>query len=421
MARVTEMTTSPTPAAWAAAPATTVFPTNTSTPLGLRAEFAQFGRRWANSITRLVCLSVDLDRSGEWAFDGSPTCAHWIAAMLDIEVGTAREWLRIGRALEDLPRTNEAFTAGELSYTKLRTMTRIATPTNEADLIDIALRTAAGDLGRALATWSAQHDDEAERERRHRRARGMRWRTEPDGMVSCTLNLTPEQAATLTAAVDAQVTRSDGREPADPALDVTGDVTNSEIDASATRESNTRWSSLAQQRVDALVHLVSHCGAKPGGDRNGSNVTTEVILHVRADGCTLDDGTPIAGSVVERIASTAALRAMIHDAERNPINVSGRHRHHTDRQKRLVKERDKVCVDCGSGDLLQYDHVPNFEDSRRTLVEETELRCAPCHHRRHDWPAPTAQTVAGSDLRRRNVTGPQPHAARHQPSSRPRG
>ncbi len=349
MARVNEATTIP-----------------TTTRPSIRGEFTRYGRRWSSSITQLIALSVELDDSGEWALDGSPTCAHWIGAMLDIEIGTAREWLRIGRALAELPTTSLAFANGDLSFTKVRSLTRVATAANEAELLEIAERTPAGDLGRALAAWSARNEDEHERDRRHRHDRGLRWRTEPDGMVTASLRMTPEQAAILTAAVDEHVMRSDGREPVD--------VTDGGNDATASRESHPRWASLAQQRVDALVDIVS---------AGGSNVVTEVVLHVRADGCTLDDGTPIGGSIVERIADTSTLRAMIHDAESHPINVSGRHRHHTKRQKLVVKERDQRCVDCGSTDFLEHDHVPDFNHSKRTLVEETELRCSRCHTARH--------------------------------------
>lgn len=286
MARVNEATTIP-----------------TGTRPSVRSEFTRYGRRRSSSITQLIALSVELDDSGEWALDGSPTCAHWIAATLDIEIGTAREWLRIGRALAHLPMTTNAFTNRGLSFT---------------------------------------------------------------------MRLTPAQAAVLTAAVDEHVMRSDGREPADP-TDVL-DPTERGNDATASRESHPRWASLAQQRVDALIDIIS---------AGGTNVVTEVILHVRADGCTLDDGTPIGGSIVERIADTSTLRAMIHDAESHPINVSGRHRHHTKRQKLVVKERDQRCVDCGSTDFLEHDHVPDFEQTKRTLVEATQLRCSRCHTARH--------------------------------------
>jgi hypothetical protein len=116
----------------------------------------------------------------------------------------------------------------------------------------------------------------------------------------------------------------------------------------------------------------------------GGEVVTEVVLHVRGDGCSLDDGTPIPETVVERIAPTAFIRALIHDAESKPINASGRHRHPTARQRRVVRERDGGrCVDCGSSELLQFDHVPDFDESRRTVVDELVNRCRRCHFRRH--------------------------------------
>ena len=134
------------------------------------------------------------------------------------------------------------------------------------------------------------------------------------------------------------------------------------------------WPTLAQQHSDALEQLLV--------EGSGSSAV-EVLLHVRGDGCTLGDGTPIPGSVVERIASEEFVRALIHDADGRPINASARQRHPSTRQKRVVKERDRRCVDCDATSLLEYDHVPDFAVSGHTVVDELVLRCAPCHHRRH--------------------------------------
>ena len=130
---------------------------------------------------------------------------------------------------------------------------------------------------------------------------------------------------------------------------------------------------LHAQRADALARLFNGQG----------KVNHEIVIHLRGDGCTLDDGTPVPGTVVERIAPESFLRALIHDAEARPINASGRRRHPSTRQKRVVDERDRVCVDCGSEVLHQYDHVPEFDTSGQTVIDELELRCAPCHRRRH--------------------------------------
>ena len=131
---------------------------------------------------------------------------------------------------------------------------------------------------------------------------------------------------------------------------------------------------LAQQRADAFTTLL---------ERGGGTPDTEVIVHVRSDGCTLDDGTPVTDSIVERLAPRSFIRALIHDAQGHPIDASHRRRHPSARQKRVVKERDRVCVDCGSHDLLEYDHNPAFEISGRTVTSELEVRCASCHRERH--------------------------------------
>ena len=324
----------------------------------LRAKVVAAGARWSAGQRQLVQLLAELDDSGEWRLDGSPTCAHWVAAALDIEVSTVREWLRIGRKLVSLRVVNAAFDEGRLSYSKLRALTRIATPENEIELCQIAEHVPAGRLPHALAAWLQRHETPEETEARHHEARGLWWRVDVDGMGVGCFRLPPTDLAVVAAATDAEVMRGVSR---NASADASGD--------------DARWPSNAQQRADALLALVR------GG---GAVVTTEVVLHVRGDGCTLDDGTPIAGSVVERIAPDSFLRALIHDAESRPINASGRQRHPTVRQRRVVRERDLACVDCGATEFLQYDHEPDYEQSRRTVVDELRLRCRTCHRARHE-------------------------------------
>jgi hypothetical protein len=302
----------------------------------------------------LVGLVAELDESHEWVLDGSPTCAHWVADALDIEVCTAREWLRIGRALAELDEIDEAFAQGRLSYSKVRALTRVATVETQSELCGLAEHVPAGRLACALAAWQARRETPAETEARQHQARGLGWRPDVDGTGVGWFRFAPEDLAALTAAIDAWVRRN-------------------RPDASA-GASGTRWPSLAQQRADALIALIR------GG---GGAIATEVILHVRGDGCTLDDGTPIPDTIVERLAPQSFLRALIHDAERRPINASGRRRHPSTRQKRVVHERDRACRDCGATDLLEYDHEPDYEHSHQTIVDELWSRCWTYHYRRH--------------------------------------
>ena len=315
---------------------------------------------WSRSQRRLVVLAAEFADSTEWVIAGAPTAAHWLAEAADVETCTAREWIRVGRMLARLPVTADAFADGRLSYAKVRSLTRVATPANETELVSLAEKVPASGLNRALAAWVTKNSDPEELAGHQRRQRSLRWRTEPDGVVTFTARLEPLVAARLIALVSAIVMRkwpatAEGEE-------------NASADARPT---------LAQQRADALNILLS--------DGIGA-VETEVIVHVRGDGTSLDDGTPLPETVVERIAPMAFLRALIHDAAGRPINVTRRQRHPSVRQKRFVKERDRSCIDCGRQDLLEYDHNPPYRQTRHTVVEELELRCAPCHRRRHDEP-----------------------------------
>ena len=348
---------------------TTVTPTRRDIGDELRA----LGWQCSTAQRRLVHLAAELEESDRWLRDGSPTAAHWIADALDVEVCTAREWIRIGHALRHLPAIVAALDDRRISYSKARELTRVATPDDELELLAIAERTTAGRLRHALATWRQARESDEETERRHRRDRYLSWRTDADGMVAGTFRLPPADAAALTASIDTRVMRS---------------TTVGGHHAPAGASSGTRsdaWPSLGQQRADALSALVRDAAREGDGD----GLVTEVVLHVRGDGCTLDDGTPVPGSVVERIAPEAFISVLIHDAEGRPLNASGRQRHPTRRQRRVVRERDRGCVDCGSTDLLEFDHVPDFAATGRTLVDELRQRCAPCHHRRHATDGPS--------------------------------
>jgi hypothetical protein len=307
---------------------------------------------WTTSQRTVIGLAADFADSGEWMVSNAASAAHWIAAVADIEVCTAREWIRVGRRLRSLTLIADLFEADELSYSKVRTLTRLATPDNEQQLAAIAVDVPAGALPRAIAAWLHRNSDDRELERLQHEQRSVTWRNEPDGMVTFTARLPPLVAGLLISRLTTQVMST---RPTTTAIE--------------------QWPSLAQQHADALAALLCE-GSGP--------LTTEVIVHVRDDGASLDDGTAIPMSTVERIAPGAFIRALIHDAGNRPINASTKRRHPSTRQKRVVKERDRVCVDCGAASLLEYDHVPDFAQTGHTVVEELQLRCSPCHQRRHE-------------------------------------
>ncbi|MDH3708152.1 MAG: hypothetical protein OES57_18960, partial [Acidimicrobiia bacterium] len=129
----------------------------TAQPIGH--ELVRVGVSLAQSQHQLVVLAAQFEASDEWLLVGAPTAAHWIADQLDVCVSTAREWIRIGRALVGLPALEAAFATRQLSYSKVRTLTRVASPATEAELIDLARGVPAGRLGLALAAWSQAKED----------------------------------------------------------------------------------------------------------------------------------------------------------------------------------------------------------------------------------------------------------------------
>ena len=188
---------------------------------------------------------------------------------------------------------------------------------------------------------------------------------EPDGMVHGTFRLAATEGKRLTTAIDAAVRRAHlGGRP-----------------GGASADASCPWPSIAQQRADALVELLT------GG---GVDITTEVVVHLRGDGATYDDGTPIPWPDLESVLPESFVRALIHDADRRPINASGRQRNPTARQRAVVLEQQSACVDCGSTEFLELDHDPAYEETGHTVVGELVPRCLRCHRLRH-----------GDDRRRR--------------------
>ncbi len=217
--------------------------------LGVREEFCRVGRRWAESHVELVGMAVRLYESGEWALDGAVTCAHWIADVLGIEVGTAREWIRVGYRLAELPLIRKRFAAGELLFTQVRALTRDATAANEGELIGLVAGVRAGELRLVWAAWAARHEDDEQRDRRQRQERCLWWTVEPDGMVRAQVMLPPDQFAFFSAVIDAEVV-SIAREPAaDSGIPVTG--------SRGSHRGRSRRRSPAQLRPDALVRIAA--------------------------------------------------------------------------------------------------------------------------------------------------------------------
>ena len=375
---------------------------------------------------KVVCLAAQYDTTLEWFHDGFKSPSVAIAHTLDIHDSTAREWIRVGHALDELPLVHDAFATNTLSYAKTRIVTRWADSDNEADLLELAYDRTANRLTTAIAGYLAEDETDEERDQRQHDLRSVTTYTDADGMVIIRACLPANIAKPVAAALDTIVSQvaatpldqpaeeTDASADASPPQPVDGAATQSVQNASADaldkptmgdqiRQLKQRWQpadgdeyfapSLAQQRAAAFVLMFL-----------GKNIsiTTEVIIHVRGDGTTFDDGTPLTNNAVCQRLDKSFIRLLIHDIDGHPIDARNRRRHPTTRQKRVVLEtHNHECVDCQSNDLLELDHNPPYEQTRHTVTTELEPRCAPCHrarHRRTPGRAAKAPTTSMPDL-----------------------
>src|SRR5215208_6118960 len=110
---------------------------------------------------RWLELVAELDRRGSWTESGCGSCAEWLAWRCALAPRAAREHVRVARRLPELPLIRAAFARGELSYTKVRALTRVAEPESEEELLELARALTAAQLDRALRAFRRVSADDA--------------------------------------------------------------------------------------------------------------------------------------------------------------------------------------------------------------------------------------------------------------------
>ena len=112
--------------------------------------------------------------------------------------------LRIAHALEELPLITEEFGAGRLSYSKVRALTRVATPMNEADLVMLAHHATASQVERIVRAYRGVLTVEQEVEVANRQVveQYLRHDWEDDGSMADHARMPPEIGALWLRALD---------------------------------------------------------------------------------------------------------------------------------------------------------------------------------------------------------------------------
>src|SRR3989475_10384614 len=115
-------------------------------------EIAELSAHVEAATARLLDLIRDFDARAGWN-TGFPSCAAWLSWRVGLDPGAAREKARVARALGALPLLAQALARGELSYSKVRALTRVATPETEERLLKVGRAGTAVHVERIVRGW----------------------------------------------------------------------------------------------------------------------------------------------------------------------------------------------------------------------------------------------------------------------------
>ena len=335
---------------------------------------------------RLLVLIAELDRRELWAAQGALSCAHWLSWACGIDAHTAREKVRVARALEDLPLLSEAFSRGEFGYSKARALTRVATSDNEANRLEIGLHGTAAHVEKFVRLYrQATHANETERADARQRERGLTFWHEDDGTVVLHGRFPPEMAARILGALEAAVDAHAVEQPA--AVWSQEHAKGSPPDVP--RGTPTPTPPVTVRRADALAWMADR-GFESGDAPALSPDRHEIVVHVDAavlagagtGRCEIESHAALAGETARRLCCDAGIVAAVDGPAGEPLAVGRRTRSVPAAMRRALLIRDRGCrfPGCASTHRLHGHHVRHWAKGGDTSLDNLILLC-PFHNR----------------------------------------
>src|SRR5437867_7590959 len=154
-------------------------------------QIAELSAHLDAATAQLLDLIREFDARDGWN-TGFCSCAAWLSWRVGLDPGAARERVRVARALGSLPRLAHALACGELSYAKVRALTRVATPETEARLLGVGRAGTAAPVERIVRGWRCVDRRAETREAKHRHAsRALHVYQDEYGMVGVRGRLEP--------------------------------------------------------------------------------------------------------------------------------------------------------------------------------------------------------------------------------------
>tara|TARA_R110000823_G_scaffold132777_5_gene261220 strand:+ start:16336 stop:17637 length:1302 start_codon:yes stop_codon:yes gene_type:complete len=318
---------------------------------------------------RLLTLIREFDERHGWSGAGLKSCAHWLNWKCGINLGAAREKVRVAHALKGLPQISAALRAGRISFSKVRAMTRVATPQNEDYLLMIAGHGTASHVERLVRNYRKVKRSEAlARDNQRHALRELSWYIDDDGSYVIKARLAPEQGARIVQALDAAG------------------------DAIYTEQRGAVETPIAARRADALERIADSYFARngeeravTGGDRCTLHLHTDVdTLKEAGDGAEaeLDSGGRVCAETSRRLACDCGVVHWLEDGSGTALDVGRRTRSIPPAIRRALERRDGGCrfPGCTARQHVDAHHIRHWADGGETRVDNLLLLCR--HHHR---------------------------------------
>jgi hypothetical protein len=368
----------------------------------LEREIGELAAHIAAATCRWLGLVAEFDRRGAHEKWGFHSCGAWIAWRCALDPRSAREHVRVARALEELPLLKESFACGELSYSKVRAITRIAAPETEEELVEMARFATAAQLERLVRGYrrsvSLQSAEAAHRARR------LTYEWEEDGSLYVRGRLSPADGALFIKAIGAGKEAIEGREKAHEVCSQ-GGSDEPEPDSEVLRKVP------RVNKADALMEVVERSLAggsspRPAGERH------QVVVHAEAGalagegdeaGCGIEEGPAICAETARRLACDASLLPILH-GPKGELDVGRKTRAVPPAVRRALDRRDGGCCrfpGCENRRWVDAHHIVHWARGGETKLENLVLLCGHHHRLVHEGGFGVARKADGGLVFRR--------------------
>lgn len=326
----------------------------------LEHEATTLAAQIASATCRFLLVVAELDRREAWGqWWGCRSMADWLSWRCSLGRAAAYEQVRVARALTALPLTAESFGKGELSYSKVRVLTRVVTPENEGDLVELARTATAAQLDKIVRASIAASTDPGKRDA----MRELQLGVDDEGFGTTRVRLPIDQHATVEQALAAAL----------PAV-----------------ESSTAVDKLAQRRADALV-LICESFLANGPKTRGAPSRNNAVVHVEInrDGVVSGEteaGVPVHSETCRRVLCDSSVQGMLGDVGQ-PIGVGRTTRTINRRMRRAIKKRSGgMCewIGCQERLYVEAHHVWHWENGGPTELWNLVNLCWHHHHLVHE-------------------------------------